>query len=201
VELEEEAIELRFRQRVRAFHLERVLRREDDERLIEDVGLLPDGDAVLLHGFEERALRLRRGAVDLVREDDVGENRPFAELERLVTLLRLVDDRRAEDVGGHEVGRELDAREVERERLGQRAHEHRLAETGHTFEQGVATGEHARGDAVDDLAVADDRLRDLLAQLADVVAELRDLRAHLPRIHRRIRHVTRLMEGERSEEK
>ena len=34
VELEEEAIELRLGQRIRAFHLERVLRREYDERLL-----------------------------------------------------------------------------------------------------------------------------------------------------------------------
>ena len=36
------------------------------------------------------------------------------------------------------------------ERLGQRAHEHRLAEAGHAFEQRVAAGEHAREHAVDD---------------------------------------------------
>ena len=37
VELEEEAIELRFGQRVGALHLERVLRREHEERLVERV--------------------------------------------------------------------------------------------------------------------------------------------------------------------
>ena len=42
VELEEEAIELRLGQRVGALHLERVLRREDDERLVERVGPLAD---------------------------------------------------------------------------------------------------------------------------------------------------------------
>jgi hypothetical protein len=39
---------------------------------------------VLLHRLEQRALRLRRGAVDLVGEDDVGEDRALAERERLV---------------------------------------------------------------------------------------------------------------------
>ena len=42
VELEEEAVELRLGQRVGALHLERVLRREDDERLLEDVRALAD---------------------------------------------------------------------------------------------------------------------------------------------------------------
>jgi hypothetical protein len=39
VQLEEEAVELRFGQRVRALALERVLRREHEERLVELVGL------------------------------------------------------------------------------------------------------------------------------------------------------------------
>ena len=42
VELEEEAIELRLGQRVGALHLERVLRREHEERLVEHVGPLAD---------------------------------------------------------------------------------------------------------------------------------------------------------------
>ena len=81
VELEEEAIELRLGQRVRAFHLERVLRREDEERLLEHVRRVADRDAVLVHRLEQRALRLRRGAVDLVGEDDVREDRALAEVE------------------------------------------------------------------------------------------------------------------------
>ena len=50
--------------------------------------VLADGDAVLLHRLEQRALRLRRGAVDLVGEDDVREDRALAELEDLAARLR-----------------------------------------------------------------------------------------------------------------
>ena len=49
------------------------------------------------------------GAVDLVGQDDVGEDRPAAEGE--VPRLRLYT-RDAEDVGGQQVGRELDAAEL-----------------------------------------------------------------------------------------
>ena len=105
---------------------------------------LPTRDAVLLHRLEQRALRLGRRAVDLVGEDDVGEDGPLAELEDLAAALRVVDDRRAEDVGRHEVGRELDARERERQRLGERPHEHRLAEPGHALEQRVAAARACR---------------------------------------------------------
>ncbi len=55
----------------------------------EHVRLLADGHAVLLHRLEQRALRLRRRAVDLVGEDDVREDRTLAELERLARALRV----------------------------------------------------------------------------------------------------------------
>ena len=139
---------------------------------------LPTRDAVLLHRLEQRALRLRRRAVHLVGEHDVREDGALAELERLRAALRLVDDRRAEDVGRHEVRRELDARERERQRLGQRAHEHRLAEARHALEQRVPAGEHARDDAVDDLALPTIAFAISVAQLVDPLAEARDLLPH-----------------------
>ena len=81
------------------------------ERLRQRVRRAVDGDAALLHRLEERRLRARRRAVDLVREDDVGEQRPRAELE-LPGLL--VEDQRAGDVGGQKVGRALDPRRTHR---------------------------------------------------------------------------------------
>ena len=77
-DVEHEAVELRFRQRIGAFELDRVLRREHVERFVQLVGLALHRDAVLLHRFEQRRLRLRRGAVDFVRQHDVGEDRPGA---------------------------------------------------------------------------------------------------------------------------
>ncbi len=86
---------------------------EHDERLVELRSVrLADRHAVLLHRLEQRALRLRRGAVDLVGEHDVREDRALPELEDLPARLRVSSmTRGAEDVGGHQVGRELDARE------------------------------------------------------------------------------------------
>ena len=77
-DVEHEAIELRFGQRVGAFELDRVLRREHVERLLELIGAALDGDAVLLHRLEQRRLRLRRRAVDFVREQDVAKIGPGA---------------------------------------------------------------------------------------------------------------------------
>jgi hypothetical protein len=54
-----------------------------------------DGDAALLHRLEQGRLGLGRGAVDLVGEDDVGEDRARLEDEgsgagRLVVLLTML---------------------------------------------------------------------------------------------------------------
>ena len=179
-QLEEEAIELRLRKRVGALHLERVLRGEHEERLLELVGLLRDGDRRLAHRLEQRGLRLRRRAVDLVGEDDVREDRALRELELLHAAL-LDDHVRADDVGRHEVGRELHARERGVDGLRERADEHRLAEAGHAFQQRVTTAEEAHQHALDDRLLADDHRPDLLAELAQVGSEALDVREDILR--------------------
>ena len=72
-----------------------------------------DRDLPLGHRLEQRRLRLRRRPVDLVDEQDVGEDRAGAELE--VARL-LVVDREPGDVGRLQVGRALDARSRSRPR-------------------------------------------------------------------------------------
>jgi hypothetical protein len=59
----------------------------------------------LVHGLEETRLGLGRGAVDLVGEHDIREDRTG--LEHELVLVGLVD-RHAEDVGRQHVRRELD---------------------------------------------------------------------------------------------
>ena len=76
--LEHEAVLLRFGQRVGAFLLDRVLRGQHEERVGELVPHAADRDLPLLHGFEQRGLRLGRRAVDFVGQDDVGEQRALA---------------------------------------------------------------------------------------------------------------------------
>ena len=80
-DLEQELVELRFGQGIGALHLEGVLRREDEERRIELVALLRDGDLVLLHRLEQARLGLGRRPVYLVGQDEVGEDRAGLELE------------------------------------------------------------------------------------------------------------------------
>jgi hypothetical protein len=100
-QLEQEPVELRLGQRVRALVLDRVLRRGHDERRRQRPRVAVDRHLPLLHGLEQRGLRLGRRPVDLVGEQQVREDRALAERE----LRRPgVVDERAGDVAGHEVG-------------------------------------------------------------------------------------------------
>ena len=58
------------------------------------------------------------------------------------------------------------------ERLGERAHQQRLAQARHAFQQAVAADEQARQHAVDDVVVADDHAADLLVHRRVATAKL-----------------------------
>ncbi len=180
-DVEHEAIELRFGQRVSALELDRVLRREHEERLLEWIGPAGRGDVILLHRFEQRGLRLRRRAVDLVGQDDLREDRPLDEAQAPAALA-LVEDLGAGDVRRHQVGRELDALEVEIEDVGERLDQERLGEAGDAGDQAMAAGEQREQDLLDDLVLSDDHLpqfaEDPLATLGH------PFRARADRVHR-----------------
>ena len=109
----------------------------------------------LLHGFEQRGLGLRRGAVDLVGEDQVRDQRSLLELHLVPAILALDQDRSALDVRRHHVRRELDAGEVQIERLTEAAHEQGLAQPGDTLEQNVAAREQCGENSLYDVDLAD----------------------------------------------
>ena len=127
--------------------LDRVLGREQDERLGQPACLAVDRDLALGHRLEQRRLRLRHRPVDLVDEQDVGEHRAGPELE--VALL-LVEDREPGDVGRLQIGRALDAGELHAfDRARDRACEDRLRRSGHVLEQHVPLTGERRDDEAD----------------------------------------------------
>ena len=165
---EHEAVELRLGQREGALVLDRVLRGDDEERLRHRTGHAVDRHLPLLHGLEQRRLRLGRGPVDLVGEHDLADDRPGPELE----LLRLlVVDRQAGDVRRQQVGRELDAAEGAAEAPGDRSGQHRLAGPGHILDQQVALAQQRHEGEADLVVLADD---DALDVGDDAVAGLLD---------------------------
>ncbi len=135
------------------------------------------GHPVLLHGLEQGGLGLGRGAVDLVGQEDVGEDRALQKAEGTPLAARLfLQDIRAGDVRGHEVRGELDAVELELHDPGQGGDEQRLGQAGHAHQEAVAAAEEGDQDLFDHLLLADDHLVDLLHDLGFLVAHLLDLR-------------------------
>ena len=86
------------------------------------------------HRFQQRRLRARRGAVDFVGQQNVGEDRAFVKMKLLVAL---VENRHAEDVRRQQIRRELDALELGVNGAGQRLGQRRLARAGKILQQHV----------------------------------------------------------------
>jgi hypothetical protein len=137
-QLQQEAVDLRLGQRVGALGLDRVLRREHEERRGHGERLPADRDLALLHDLQQRRLHLRRRAVDLVREQEVAEHGPELDVEARGVR---AEDAGADEVGGDEIGRELDAAERPPQHAGQRPHGQSLRQPGDALEQHVAAGE------------------------------------------------------------
>src|SRR6202012_2671601 len=114
---------------------------------------------------------------DQVREDG-------AELGGELALLLVVDDG-ADDVGGQKVRRELDSRELRRDRVTKRADGERLREAGHAFEQHVTAREQSDEDSLDHVRLADDDLRDFVLDPVDERALARDDFVELPGVYHR----------------
>src|SRR5260370_34640307 len=74
----------------------------------------------------------------------------------LATTLLVADDIRAHDVGGHQVRRELDAREAHRQSMPEGANQDGLAEAGDALEQDGPAGDQRDDRVADQGLVSDD---------------------------------------------
>ena len=117
-----------------------------------------DGHAVLLHDLQQGGVGLGRRAVDLVGQQQLREDRAGPEAE----FLRLhVEDRRAGNVRGHQVGGELDAAELAAQHAAQGPHEERLAQARHALDEHVSVGEQGHQRPQHQFVLADVDLVDL----------------------------------------
>ena len=159
--LEHEAVDLGLGQRVGALGLDRVLGGQDQERAGDLERLAPDRHLALLHDLEQRALDLGRRAVDLIGQQQVGEDRAEGrpELARL-----LVVDARADEVGRDEVRRELDPLELAADPVRERLDGHRLGQPGHALDEDVTARQQRDDQPLEQVVLTDDDLLDLVEQ-------------------------------------
>ncbi len=162
--LEKKPVELRLGQRIGAFLLDRVLGGEHQERRWQRVGRAPDGDLALLHRLEQRRLHFRGSAVDLVGQNDVGEQGALLGMKLLGLL---VEDHRPDDIGRQKIRRELDSGEGGVENLGQGPDREGLGQAGHALEQDVPPGQEPDQETLDHATLAHDPATDLVGHPAE----------------------------------
>ncbi len=109
---------------------------------------------MLLHGFQQCALNFGRRAVDFIRQNDVGEDRPL-------TGGKLpgfgIEDHRADQVGRQKIRRKLNTRKLGVDGSGQRLDNQGLGESWNAFHQDMTVAEHGNKQAVDNIFLADNR--------------------------------------------
>jgi hypothetical protein len=111
---------------------------------------------LLLHCLQQRRLRARAGAVDLVRHQQLGEHRAGEKAEAALACGALLKNFGAENVGGHKVGRELDAPRVETKHGTHGLHELGLGEARHAEQKRMAAGKDSDERLLDDFVLAED---------------------------------------------
>ena len=163
-----EPVELSFRQRICSVIFDRVFGCDDEERLRESPLFSFHGDLSFVHGFEQRGLGPRRCAVDLVREQQVGKDRSFAEEE--TPLLRRIDGR-PENIGGQQIGGELNAPEFRGNGKSERLCESGFSCSGHIFHQDMPVGEKGGQEQIDDMLFSADYGIELPFQLHHLVIQ------------------------------
>ena len=151
--MHQEAVQLRLGQRIGAFLLDGVLGGHDHEEFRQRVGHRAHGDLALAHGLEQRGLDLGRGPVDLVGQHQVVEQRPLAEHERPV--LGPVD-LRAGQVGGQQVGRELQTMKIPFHAVAQDLDRSGLGEPRCTLHQQMPVAQQRHEHAVQKRRLPDD---------------------------------------------
>ena len=134
----QEAIKLRLGKRVSAVVFDRILRGDDQERLRQRISFSIHGDLRFVHGFEQRGLRARRGAVDFVGQNDVGKKRTGTKLKFARVGLVHAD---AEHIARQKVRSKLHALKSAMKRFRERLRKGGFAYSGNVFNQQVPTGE------------------------------------------------------------
>ncbi|PQM46867.1 hypothetical protein C1Y40_02955 [Mycobacterium talmoniae] len=172
-----EPVQLGLGQRVGALVLDRVVGRQHDERRWQPVGLAVDADLAFGHRLQQGRLGLRRGPVDFVGEQQVGEDRSAPELE--TARLHVVDGR-PQQVGGQQIRGELHPGEAEPQRRGEGPRDQGFAEPGQVLDQHVAARQHRDQDQAQRGPFADHDAFDLVEHRLAVRGGRRRRLRHTP---------------------
>ena len=155
----QKAVHLRLGKRERSPGLDRILGRDDEERIRQRTRDTVRRHLLLLHAFQKPRLRPRRRPVDLVREQDIGEDR--SRPERKVPA-RLAVDGKARHIRRQKVRCELDPLVAAVHRSRERPRQRRFAGPRKVLEQHVPAGDERRQDQPRHVFASDHDLCDIV---------------------------------------
>ncbi len=138
-----ESIELGLGQIISSLRFDRVLGRQHQKWRLDRIVHTVDRDASLLHDLEQGRVRLGRCPVDLVGQQQLGEDGPRAEPEIVDSL---VEDGRTRHVRRHQVGGELNAVEPAAKHPTHRPDQKGLPQPRHALDQHVPIGQEREQD-------------------------------------------------------
>ena len=122
---------------------------------------------IFLHRFQQGGLRFGGGAIHLVGQQHLTEERPATQDE---FVLFAVKDVGSGHVGRQQIRRELEPLVLRTENAGESLGQRGLGDAGHAFEKDVAAGQQGDQELMRHALHADDDLTDLRR---DAVAEAR----------------------------
>ena len=169
--LEHETVHLCLGKRISTVLLYGVLSCKNEEGLFKSSGNAHYGYGVLLHRLEKRRLGLRSCTVDLVRKDNIGEDRTGLELEGGVSVLVLYDDIGSRYVCRHKVGSELYSCEGQIEYSSQGTYKSGLSNSGNSFKKYVSSCDHCDDRSLDYFLLSYNVSSDLLENVCALCAE------------------------------
>jgi len=160
LDLHKEPVKLRLGEGIGALLLDRVLRGEHMEGGGKRARLARHGDAAFLHRLQQRRLRARAGAVDLVGHQKLAEDRAIDEPERAAAVRGGFQHFGAENVGGHEIGGELHPVRGQPHDGAERLDQPGLAKAGQADQKTVPAAQKRRERQIDNPVLPDEAPRD-----------------------------------------
>ena len=127
VHLHQEPVQLCLGQGVGALLLNGVLRGQHMERTTQGAVLPGNRHLFFLHRLQQRRLRARAGAVDLIGHQKLAKHRAFQKAKGTAAIRGGFQDFRAQNIGRHQIGGELDAVRLQAHHGGQSIDQHGLA--------------------------------------------------------------------------
>ena len=127
---------------------------------------------VFLHRLQKRRLGARAGAIDLIGQQQLAEHRPPDETERAASRFRFLQHLGAQNIGGHQIRRELHPAFIEAENLAEYFHKACFPQPGDADQQQMPTGENGNQGFLDHAGLAVDDAADTVPGGGNVPAQL-----------------------------